>query len=343
MRTPRSSTLARALLLLAGALLLLAPSAGAAPPDRADGLDHYERDVFEIVGSTLRNPTAATDAAAGLYNVAGVRLEAPDGTPLTWGSWSAASARSTVRTVGSGSRPGSGSPGSSPGACTPSSGERCSPTPSSRCAPAWSGPCRSTPSRGLAPDRRPRTHSWRARTAPRATPAARTSGSSTPARPSSRWCSTARTHRVPVPQPRRAAHPPGRAVPEQLRRRRHAAAAHPAEVVSRPVHPRPVLALDLRAQPLLLLARLGGGGLAEVLGLDDLADLDLGAAVEGGPLDPLDALVERLGLQEPEARHELLGLGERPVDHGAAGAVEAHPGAAAAGVKTLAGQHDRRP
>ncbi|MDX6553940.1 MAG: hypothetical protein QOD86_135 [Miltoncostaeaceae bacterium] len=100
MRTPRSSTLARALLLLAGALLLLTPPAGAAPPDRADGLDIYERDVFEIVGSTLRNPTEATDAVAGLYNVAGVRLEAPDGTPVTWGSWSAASAESTARTVG---------------------------------------------------------------------------------------------------------------------------------------------------------------------------------------------------------------------------------------------------
>jgi hypothetical protein len=65
-----------------------------ARPDQADAVEVYERDVFEIVGSTLRNPDAATDPQAPLFTNTGVAL----GT--TWGAWSAASAGSTARTNG---------------------------------------------------------------------------------------------------------------------------------------------------------------------------------------------------------------------------------------------------
>jgi hypothetical protein len=76
------------------ALVALAPPAAAAPPDQADAVEAFERDVFVIVGSTLRNPDETTDPSAPLFNNAGVSLN------LTWGDWSAASATSVVRTSG---------------------------------------------------------------------------------------------------------------------------------------------------------------------------------------------------------------------------------------------------
>jgi hypothetical protein len=76
------------------ALVAWAPPASAAPPDQADAVQVYERDVYVIVGSTLRNPDATTDASAPLFNNAGVNLG------LTWGAWSAASATSVVRVSG---------------------------------------------------------------------------------------------------------------------------------------------------------------------------------------------------------------------------------------------------
>lgn len=90
-------------LLAAAALLLsgpLAATAMAAPPDREDALQSFNRDVFEIVGASLRNPDRDTLVDAVLLNRVGVRLERPDGRPLTWGGWSAATATSAVRTVG---------------------------------------------------------------------------------------------------------------------------------------------------------------------------------------------------------------------------------------------------
>src|SRR5687768_7886046 len=71
------------------------------------------------------------------------------------------------------------------------------------------------------------------------------------------------------------------------------------------------LLFDLRAQALLLLANLGRRRLAEVLELEHLADLHLLAARERRPLDPLEGLVARAHLPDPEACHQLLGLGER--------------------------------
>ena len=91
--TPWWSLLA-AVLTATLALVAVAPPASAAPPDQADGVEVHERDVFVIVGSTLRNPDATTDPSAPLFNNAGVGLD------LTWGEWSAASATSAVRTSG---------------------------------------------------------------------------------------------------------------------------------------------------------------------------------------------------------------------------------------------------
>ena len=76
------------------ALVAVAPPASAASPDQADAVEAYERDVFVIVGSTLRNPETTTDPSAPLFNNAGVNLG------LTWGEWTAASATSAVRIKG---------------------------------------------------------------------------------------------------------------------------------------------------------------------------------------------------------------------------------------------------
>ncbi|WP_436498794.1 hypothetical protein [Actinokineospora sp. HUAS TT18] len=83
-----------AVLFAAVSAVMFATPASAAGPDTADAVEPFERDVFEIVGSTLRNPTSATDPSAPLFNVAGVSLD------RTWGQWSAASATSTVRSTG---------------------------------------------------------------------------------------------------------------------------------------------------------------------------------------------------------------------------------------------------
>lgn len=81
--------------LAVGATLVATPTgAGAAGLDRADAVEVFERDVFVIVGSTLRNPDTTTDPSAPLFNVAGVSLD------RTWGQWSSASATSAVRVAG---------------------------------------------------------------------------------------------------------------------------------------------------------------------------------------------------------------------------------------------------
>lgn len=96
------TTRARALvasLVLAGALVPFAPAAHASPPDTADAVEVYERDVFVIVGSTLRNPTAATDPSAPLFTNSGVAMD------LTWGQWSAATAASRASVIGGPNQP----------------------------------------------------------------------------------------------------------------------------------------------------------------------------------------------------------------------------------------------
>src|SRR3979409_1972917 len=79
----------------------------------------------------------------------------------------------------------------------------------------------------------------------------------------------------------------------------------------------------LLAQPHVGLAQLRRQLLAEVVGLEDLAQLDLDAAVERRALEPLDCLLARRALPHPVAGDDLLGLGERTVDDGALAAVEA--------------------
>ena len=74
---------------LAVALFAATPAVSAAPaaPDLADGVEAYERDVFEIVGSTLRNPTVETDPAAPLFTVSGVAARAAARVSRsTWGT-----------------------------------------------------------------------------------------------------------------------------------------------------------------------------------------------------------------------------------------------------------------
>ena len=91
------TTRARALvasLALAGALLPFGSAAHASPPDAADAVQAYPRDVFVVVGSTLRNPTADTDPNAPLFTNAGVAMD------LTWGAWSAATATSRASVIG---------------------------------------------------------------------------------------------------------------------------------------------------------------------------------------------------------------------------------------------------
>lgn len=88
----------RVVLIIAGAALLatgpLAVPASADPPDQADFVEAFARDVFVVVGAALRNPTTDTDPAAPLYNVAAVALG------VTWGEWTAGDATSRVKVSG---------------------------------------------------------------------------------------------------------------------------------------------------------------------------------------------------------------------------------------------------
>lgn len=93
-KTTRWTSLLAAAMTATLALVAAAPPASAAPPDQADAVEVFERDVFVIVGSTLRNPDVTTEPSAPLFNNAGVGLN------LTWGEWTAASATSVVRTSG---------------------------------------------------------------------------------------------------------------------------------------------------------------------------------------------------------------------------------------------------
>src|SRR5690606_27616420 len=75
--------------------------------------------------------------------------------------------------------------------------------------------------------------------------------------------------------------------------------------------------LELDAQLVLLLAQLGREFLAEILGLVDRPDLEdalLARHRVRALARPLERLVHGLDLPEPEARDELLRLGERAVD-----------------------------
>jgi hypothetical protein len=84
---------------LAAALLLGAPAAMAAPADVADAVQVFDRDVFVIVGSTLRVPDAGTDPDAPLFTNTGIGLD------VTWGEWSGATASSRASVIGGPNHP----------------------------------------------------------------------------------------------------------------------------------------------------------------------------------------------------------------------------------------------
>jgi hypothetical protein len=85
-----------------------------------------------------------------------------------------------------------------------------------------------------------------------------------------------------------------------------------------------MLSGDGRTEAFIVLTELHRVLRTEVLGLEDLSDLDLAFAVHrvGAALYPFDCLLERLGLDEPEASDELFRFGERAVDDTALAAIE---------------------
>src|SRR6266536_1373506 len=98
---------------------------------------------------------------------------------------------------------------------------------------------------------------------------------------------------------------------------------------------------EARAEALLGLAHLGRERGTEVLRLEHLADLDLRLGAREGiraALHPLDGLFPGLGLDEPEARDELLRLRERPVHDRALGPRELDADALRARLEALPGQ-----
>src|SRR3979490_883672 len=100
--------------------------------------------------------------------------------------------------------------------------------------------------------------------------------------------------------------------------------------------------VDGLAQLVFLLADLASrvAG-SEVRRLEDLPDLDLGI-LAGSALEPLDGLLLRLHLPEPEAGHQLLRLREGSVDHRLLAPGEPDPGALGARLEPLASEHHPR-
>src|ERR1700682_4344557 len=94
----------------------------------------------------------------------------------------------------------------------------------------------------------------------------------------------------------------------------------------------------LGADSILLLPELRGERLPEVIVLEDLANLDLGV-LEGSALEPLDPLCLVSHLPQPEPGDELLGLGERSVNHGLPPLGEFDTGSLRAGLEPFTREH----
>jgi hypothetical protein len=100
-----SSRVRGLVLILTAAVLaaLLSPVAGAVPRVHADAplpqtvVQSFSRDVYVIVGPSLRNPDDSTAPGAALFNVDCVPLG------LTWGDWQRATAIETAHGIGNGS------------------------------------------------------------------------------------------------------------------------------------------------------------------------------------------------------------------------------------------------
>src|ERR1700712_2527942 len=98
----------------------------------------------------------------------------------------------------------------------------------------------------------------------------------------------------------------------------------------------------LRAQPRFLFAEFGRQRLAEILGFENLPDFDLRAAAERRALHPLGGLLQRLHLNQPEARDEIAGHRERPLaDRRLLGSIF-DAGAFRGRMQAFARQHDAR-
>src|SRR5689334_2088797 len=68
----------------------------------------------------------------------------------------------------------------------------------------------------------------------------------------------------------------------------------------------------LRAQARVMLAQFGREGFAKIFCSENLADFDLGAGAERCALHPLDGIIERFGVDQPEATDEFARKRERP-------------------------------
>src|SRR6185503_13231519 len=79
----------------------------------------------------------------------------------------------------------------------------------------------------------------------------------------------------------------------------------------------------------------------EILRFVQRPDLDVRIARHGirAALHPFDHFLQRPGLQDPETRHQLLGLRERAVDHRALRAAEVYPHALGSGFQSVTGEH----
>jgi hypothetical protein len=94
-----------ALAVLVGSLVLalgfadLAEGADHAKPDREEALQAFNRDVYWLDGSTLRNPTVDTSPDAPLYSAVGAALG------VTWGQWQSATATAMAHHAGDPARP----------------------------------------------------------------------------------------------------------------------------------------------------------------------------------------------------------------------------------------------
>src|SRR5215216_2623661 len=99
---------------------------------------------------------------------------------------------------------------------------------------------------------------------------------------------------------------------------------------------RPSLVRGPGAQALFLPAQFGGQRLAKILRGKHLADFDLGAAVEWRALHPVDRLIQRFGLDQPETADEVAGVIERAATDRAFSAGIFQPGALRCRVQSLA-------
>src|SRR6266481_826123 len=97
----------------------------------------------------------------------------------------------------------------------------------------------------------------------------------------------------------------------------------------------------LGTQTLFLLTQFRRQRLAEILCIEDLPDFDFSTTVEWRTLHPVDRLVQRLDLDEPEAGDEIIGHSKRAMAHaGLSGIFD--PGALRRRMQALARQHDAR-